>query len=217
MGGAAPLLTGTLSPPHADDLSGALRDPAVVRRRRVMLDAPHMRPLNAYRARLAGQVRGFVPDFDPLDGGVGARLLFLLEKPGPKTFPPLGSGFVSRENADPTAMHCRAAMIQADIPREGTIIWNVVPWWNETIRYSSAEMRAGAAELAWLLALLPALRGVVQVGNNAAVYGGPVAAAAGLLLFRSVHPSNQARIGPASRDAWMRIPDVWGSAWKAVA
>lgn len=182
-----------------------------------MLDAPHMWPLNAYRARLAGQAGGFVPDFDPLDGGVSARLLFLLEKPGPKTFPPTGSGFVSRDNADPTAMHCRAAMIRAGIPREGTIIWNVAPWWNETVRYSSAEMRAGAAELVSLLTLLPALRGVVQVGNNAAVYGGAVAAAAGLMLFRSVHPSNQARIGPASRDAWMRIPDVWGSAWKAVA
>jgi hypothetical protein len=182
-----------------------------------MLDASHMRPLNAYRARLAGQARGFVPDFDPLDGGVGARLLFLLEKPGPKTFPPAGSGFVSRDNADPTAMHCRAAMIQAGIPREGTLIWNIAPWWNETVRTTGAEMRAGAVELAFLLAMLPALRGVVQVGNNAAAYGGPVAVATGLPLFRSVHPSNQARIGPASREAWTRIPDIWGSAWRVVA
>ena len=41
-----------------------------------------------------------VPDVDPLDGGVNARLLILLETPGPRV---LGTGFVSRDNPDGTA------------------------------------------------------------------------------------------------------------------
>lgn len=44
------------------------------------------------------------PDFDPLDGGVDADLLFLFEKPGPMTsIAGGGSGFISRDNDDPSA------------------------------------------------------------------------------------------------------------------
>ena len=39
-----------------------------------------------------------VPDFDPLDGGVEARALFLFEKPGRMTAGQSGSGFISRDN-----------------------------------------------------------------------------------------------------------------------
>src|ERR1700683_3159077 len=41
-----------------------------------------------------------VPNFDPLDGGIRAKCLFLLEAPGPKA---VASGFVSRNNPDETA------------------------------------------------------------------------------------------------------------------
>jgi hypothetical protein len=47
-----------------------------------------------------------VPDFDPLDGGVNAQVLFLLEKPGPMAAEDgkrAGSGFISRDNDDGTA------------------------------------------------------------------------------------------------------------------
>jgi hypothetical protein len=49
-----------------------------------------------------------VPEFDPLDGGVEAQVLFLFEKPGPMTAElggskRSGSGFISRNNDDPTA------------------------------------------------------------------------------------------------------------------
>src|SRR4051794_39603585 len=108
-------------PLHPDDLPGSLRNQEAVLRRRAMLDSTHMHPLNAYVRRLAGHSRGFVPDFDPLDGGIEAKLLFLFEKPGPRTFPPAGSGFISRNNDDPSAVNCRAAMIQAGIPRRGTL------------------------------------------------------------------------------------------------
>ena len=79
-----------------------------------------------------------VPEFDPLDGGVDARVLFLLEKPGPMTSgvdgtkQRTGSGFISRNNDDPTAEAIFNFMQQAGISRKMTISWNVIPWWNGT-------------------------------------------------------------------------------------
>lgn len=47
-----------------------------------------------------------LPDFDSLDGGIHACILFLLEKPGPMTAKNgkrNGSGFISRDDNDATA------------------------------------------------------------------------------------------------------------------
>ena len=107
---------------YADDLPGSLRHPDAVVRRRAMLGGSHMVALHAYAQWLAGRSRGFVPDFDPLDGGAVARLLFLFDKPEPGSCPPTGSGFASRDNDDPGANVVRAAMDAAGVPREDTVI-----------------------------------------------------------------------------------------------
>ncbi len=197
----------------SDDAPGSLADPAVAERRRALLSAPHVRPLAAYTASLRGG--GFVPEFDPLDGGTGAKLLILLEKPGPKTVPPAGSGFVSCNTADPTARTIHRLLQEAGIPRAGVVLWNVVPWWNGTIALTRAEQRAGAAELPRLLALLPALRAVLLAGNPAWEGGGAVLRDSELPLIRCVHPGGQARAGPASRERWLQLPQIWASAWQA--
>lgn len=176
-----------------------------------------MQPLAGYVRALRTRASGYVPDFDPLDGGVRARLLLLLEKPGPKTFPPRGSGFVSRDTDDPTAWAIRRFMLQAEVPRRATVLWNIVPWWNGTIAMTAAERRLGAAEVPALLALLPALRGVILAGNAAWELGGAQFHDAGLPLFRCVHPSPQARAGPASSARWLQLPHIWREAWRAVA
>ncbi len=196
---------------------GSLADPTAAQRRRGLRDLPHVRPLAGYVARLADQARGFVPDFDPLDGGVDARLLMLLEKPGPRICPPGGSGFVSRDNPDQTARTLHRCMAQAGVPRAGIAIWNIVPWWNGTIALTGAEKRLGEVELLALLPLLPALRGVILAGNPAWEYGAPSLERTGLKLFRCVHPSPQARAGPRSSAAWLRLPALWRDAWEAVA
>lgn len=67
-----------------------------------------------------------IPDFDPWDGGVHAQVLFLLEAPGSKA---VDSGFVSRNNPDETAKNFFELNRDAGIPRELTVIWNVVPWY----------------------------------------------------------------------------------------
>ena len=201
---------------EADDYPGSLADPAVRARRLAMRDRPHARPLADHVCRMREEGRGFVPDFDPLDGGIDARLLFLMEKPGPRVASPDGVGFVSRNNPDPTARNCRAFMIEAGIDRRQVAIWNIVPWWNGTMAITAAECRAGADALRAILGLFPRLRGVVLVGNRAAAYGAPVLDGSDLKLFRTVHPGLQARAGPRSRDRWVAIPLLWREAWQAV-
>ena len=96
------------------DLPSPLRDPALRLQRRALLALPHMAPLAAYVAGLRRP--GIeVPDFDPLDGGTEARVLFLLEKPGPQAAPSRtvreDAGFISRDNGGGTAEALRRVML----------------------------------------------------------------------------------------------------------
>jgi hypothetical protein len=97
-----------------------LRDPGERERRRAMLILPHMAPLVEYAAELRKRNGVEAPEFDPLDGGVDAQILFLFEKPGPMTARAgrrIGSGFISRNNDDRTAEATYKFMCQAGIPR----------------------------------------------------------------------------------------------------
>ena len=76
-----------------------------------------------------------------------------------------------------------------------------------------AERRAGVEALAALLPLLPKLRCAVLAGAVAQASGAPVLG--GLAVFRCVHPSPNARAGPASSAAWREMPDVWRAAWQS--
>ena len=182
---------------------GALRVQAERARRRALLALPHAAPLAAYAAGLR-RPGVQVPDFDPLDGGTGARVLFLLEKPGPGIHP---DGFVSRDNDTPTAGAIRAFMAQAGLPRADTALWNLVPWWNGTTAVTGAERAAGLAALAVLLPLLPNLDTAVLVGRTA---GAARNALGSLRVLESAHPSPQVRAG--FRDRWDAIPGVWARA-----
>ncbi len=180
-----------------------------------MLSLPHIAPLTAYAARLRSRREVEVPDFDPLDGGIDARLLFLLEKPGPMTSlrRPVreGSGFVSRDNDGMTAETMRRFMLEAQLPRHDTVIWNVIPWWNGTIAVTASERAAGLQELQNLLPLLPRLHTAMLVGRTAA-RARPVLN--GLRVLESAHPSPQVRAG--YRAMWDAIPEVWRqAAWMA--
>jgi len=41
----------------------------------------------------------------------------------------MSSGFISRDNPDPSARNFRALLAGAGIPREKTVLWNIVPWY----------------------------------------------------------------------------------------
>jgi hypothetical protein len=194
----------------------SLRDVTVRQRRKAMLKLPHVAPLTAYAAELRGAAKAEVPDFDPLDGGVDAQLLFLFEKPGPMTAESgrrSGSGFISRNNDDATAEATFKFMIEAGIPRKLSVIWNLVPRWNGTRKVTALEVRDGVALVAKLIKLLPALSAVVMVGERAARAASYIEST-NLLLIRSYHPSPLVRA--RYRDKWESIPTQWAKALAVV-
>lgn len=193
-------------------LRGTLAEPAVLAARAAARGAPHVaalaRHVEAMRAR-----RGDVPDVDPADGGVEARLLLLLETPGPGAEP---LRFVSRDNPTGTAANIRRFTAAAGIARGDTAIWNAVPW---VIHAPGArnraprrgEVAAGLAELPGFLALLPRLAVAVLAGRVAGEARATIEAARpGLPVLLMPHPSPTivctspaiaARIGAALAEA----------------
>lgn len=147
----------------------SLADPAAVAARRALLDADHVRPLRALARRIAAERGAPVPDPDPLDGGTQARLLLMLETPGPAI---VRTGIVSRDNPTGTAANLFRFLAGAGIARRDSLIWNVVPWvihaegaLNRAPR--RAELAAARPYLGPLLALLPRLSVVVLAGRFA--------------------------------------------------
>jgi uracil-DNA glycosylase len=133
------------------------------------LCAPHMAPLSHFVETLR-QRKGDdfeIPYFDPLDGGVNAQALFLLEAPGPRA---TGSGFVSRDNPDPTAANIWTMSRAAGLDRRACLLWNVCPWYVGTdtkIRpVKAAEVHESAEALQSLLGQLADLRCVALVGRK---------------------------------------------------
>ena len=144
-----------------------LDNPAEVERRRTLLPeaatAGLLDHLRGLRAR-----RGDVPDPDPLDGGVAAPMLLLLETPGPTV---RQSFFVSADNPTGTGRNLRRFFAEAGLRREDRLIWNTVPWLIHTGGRNraprAAELREGLCELPGFLSLL-SLRVAVLAGRSAA-------------------------------------------------
>lgn len=156
-------------PIEAPERPKSLRDPAVLAARKTLLDRPHIAPIRALGRSIAEARGAEVPDPDPLDGGVEARLLLLLETPGPSI---RGTGFVSRDNPTGTAANLFRFLAEAGIARADTLIWNAIPWvihapgaLNRSPR--RAEVLAAIPHLAPLLACLPELGVVVLAGSVA--------------------------------------------------
>ena len=205
----------TLNDTHPDDYPRSMRDPEVRRRRREMLTMPHVAPLTRYATRLRARPNVEVPDFDPLDGGINAKVLFLFEKPGPMTATSgrgrrVGSGFISRNNDDDTAEATHRFMKEAGLPRQDTITWNTVPWWSGIRRVTRLERAEAACELENLIALLPDLHTVVLVGRTA---GQARPYLKGLRVLESAHPSPQVRY--PNPNMWKAIPGIWRQAKSA--
>ena len=117
-----------------------------------------------------------------------------------------GSGFISRNNDDPTAAATIDFMREAGIPRDLTVTWNFIPWWNGTRKMGKEELREGAASVKELISLLPALRVVVMVGQKAG-RARPFLETTGLALLMSDHPSPLVRARHPER--WKAIPSDW--------
>ncbi len=141
-----------------------------------MLGQPHVAPLTAFvrsiRQRRAAIDLDFqpedVPFFDPLDGGIHARVLFLSEAPGPQA---VRSGFISRNNPDSTAENNFRMQSAAGIIRSSTVRWNVVAWYigdRKRIRPANVlDFGESRPYLRELLGLLKELRIVALLGLKA--------------------------------------------------
>jgi len=170
----------------------SLANPDALAARRALLGAPHIAPIRALAARIATERGAPVPIPDPLDGGVGARMLLLLETPGPAV---LRTGFVTRDSANGTAANLFRFLAEAGLGRADTLIWNAVPWLihaagalNRAPR--RAEVSAAAPYLAPLLELLPRLAVIVLAGRFAGEAAPTLAALRPELpVVRIPHPS----------------------------
>lgn len=154
----------------SEDAPYLLKDQAERERRIGMLTLPHMKPLTDYLVSIRAKCRQdhHIPDYDPCDGGIQARALFLLEAPGPQA---VGSGFVSRNNPDPTARNMWHLMRDAGMPRSDTLIWNICPWYvgenGHIVPVKAKDIREALPYLSELLGLLPHLQKIVLVGGKA--------------------------------------------------
>lgn len=169
----------------------SLADPFLLAERRAALTQPHMAALNDLVAHLRAR-HGRVPDPDPLDGGAAARLLLLLESPGPRID---RTSLVSRDNPTGTARNLKRFLVEAAIPRRSTLIWNAVPW---VIHEPGArnraprrdEIAAGLRTLPDLLGLLPRLQVAVLAGRVAGEARSLIAMARPeLAILAMPHPS----------------------------
>jgi hypothetical protein len=124
-----------------------------------------------------------------------------------------GSGFISRDNDDPTAEAIFDFMRQAGIPRRETVLWNLIPGWNGTRKVTAREVTEGAQETLGLVRLLPNLREVVLVGAKAGL-AAPLLESQGLVIRKSRHPSPIVK--GTQRKAWDQIGLTWKAAYRAV-
>ena len=174
-----------------EDEPYALKMSAERQRRLAMLDHPHIEPLAKYLAAVkAKHSDRDLPCFDPCDGGIHAKVLFLLEAPGPKA---VDSAFISRNNPDPTARNMNGLLADATIFRRDTLIWNIVPWYvgvSGNIRLvNRADIRESFPYLAELLALLPDLKVIALVGRKAQSAKSQIAQLTTVPIVATHHPS----------------------------
>jgi len=173
-----------------------------------------VRPLREWADDLVGRRKAVVPYFDPAEAGVDARVLFLLEAPGPMTNADNerpGSGFISVDNDDQTAANCWTARNNAGLD-SGALHWNIVPWYlgPASTKPTTAELAQGAMELRRLLPLLPELRVVVLAGKIAQQGWHKQAAPFVGSRYTTIdtwHPSPLSMNQPGHRDDFQRAID----------
>jgi uracil-DNA glycosylase len=184
--------------------SRSLADTDVLAERITALDASHMTALNNLVADLRRD-HGDVPWFDPFDGGSDARLLVVMETPGPSM---AAVRFTSRDNATGTARNLRGFFEAAGIDRRDTALWNAVPWVipRRDGRMRPPTLREAAVARAWipaLLARLPRLRAILLAGRVAGLAEPAFREAAPeCAILRIPHPSpTNLAVEPARRVA----------------
>ncbi len=185
------------------DGPGTNKDPDERQRKKLLLREPHVAPLTKYVEDLRVQrPDADIPWFDPTEAGVRARVLILLEAPGPRA---VASGFISPDNGDPTAENMWKLLPEAGIDRgQEVVTWNVVPWHiGDGNRIRGAKVRdldEARSTLGQLLGLLPQVRIVVLLGKRARQAWARHGLGAELKVLCAPHPSaRNLRLRPDAR------------------
>ena len=177
-------------------------------REELLRTEPRVQELRQFVEEMRKEKEGFdIPHFDPLDGGVDARCLFLFEAAGGKTIrggKTRGSGFASRNNDDASAQRF-FELNDGVLDREKTVSWNIVPWAlrrdNRNYPPSSEDIEEGKEWLATLLAKLRDLEVVVLCGNKAQrATGFLYENYPGLCVLHAPHPGPQSMLQPGKKE-----------------
>lgn len=141
--------------------------------RRSHIFDPLVEPLNRWVQSLRDRLPegSEVPWFDPADGGVSARLLWLGDEPdAADLFSGGGSGFVSLDGPTYRSQNSLRAAQAAGVDRSLLVVWNAVPVNRKQLRRAGGDKSVdvdGAPLLDELLTLLPDLQVVVLAGRTA--------------------------------------------------
>lgn len=192
------------------DTSYALASESVKTHRKSLLHEAHISPLTDFVTRMRDKeaMGEKIPFFDPFDGGQHAEILFLLEAPGPCA---VKSGFISRDNPDPSAKNFSVLNNTAQLDRKKTILWNIVPWYiedeNHNIRPAKeTDIEQGKKWLSELLTLLNNLKIIVLVGKKSQSIHVWLSARTNAHIYALHHPSN--RVKNSYRDKFAENEDV---------
>jgi len=149
---------------------------------------PRVSPINKLVEKLRIETQGHVPWVDPFCGGVDARVLMVLKRPG--ALGAAATNFLSLGNDDITARNTIDAIQQAGLRYEDLVFWNAIPWYASREEAISTAMRKQGAEmLRRLLPLLPNLRVVLLVGKDASYLRPIVQQANSLYVIECPHTS----------------------------
>ena len=154
----------------------------------------HIKKLTEYVEKLKNKnEKHQIPFFDPNDGGVKSKVLFLLEAPGSKA---VKSGFISRNNPDSTAENMFNFLKKARLHRKETLLWNIVPWYvgnknqNRIRAVNHNDIKNGLNCLYDLINLLENLKVIVLVGRKAQKVNNNLKEKySKIKIFHSYHPS----------------------------
>lgn len=130
------------------------------------LHEKHIKPITDLVDELSRVGNGFIPHVAPLYGGINAKVLTILQDPGPKTQSDAGSGMLCAENDDPTAELFSNCLDAARLDVARTIPWNAYPWYINKSPTAS-QLDAGLIPLWRLLDLLCKVSVVMLMGRRA--------------------------------------------------
>lgn len=196
-----------------------LKDPIAVAARTALLGtAPSAQPLREWTRdlideRVAHHPEILIPHFDPAEAGVDARVLVVMEAPGPMTNTGNrrpGSGFISVDNNDETAKNCWTLRDEVGLDETRTLHWNIVPWYlgPASTKPKARELAEGAHALQSLLTILPNVEVIIVCGRIAEKgwreHVAPNAPLHGTTVIETWHPSPLSINHPGRRDELRR-------------